>query len=273
MNFIACKYGIFGQKNCNVMPENVEMTTAPAPAMPKYRERLGKRYPDVTPQSDAEWDELAEKAYAADEEEIQKYKGNEAVIQDLLDSDKDLAAVISEMIVNGTPFRPAVAKYYDPESMVAKEGDDDYEYYQKSREERKKMGEEFRARGEQKRANAKEAYDNIDKFAEKNGMDEKAKDGFVSFINALYDDMSVLKLTPETLGKLYKAMNYDKDVAEAAEAAEIDGKNQAIEAARVKKAAAAAGDGVPAPRGGSSPVAQPPKKKPTIFDDIPKRKF
>lgn len=248
------------------MAEETKTPPTEAPAMPKYRERLRSRFADANPQSDQEWDDLTERALSEDEE-------NAKVLQDILDSDKDLSTVVSEMIVNGTPFRAAVAKYFDPEDLVAKEGDEDYEYYQKSTDERKRMGQEFRARGEEKRKNTKDAYDNIDKFAEKNGMDAAAKDEFIGFVNTLYNDLSVLKLTPETLTKLYKAMTYDEAVAEAAETGEIDGKNAAIEAQRVRKTSAANGDGVPTPQGGSAPVPTPKPKKSTIFDDIPKRKF
>ena len=255
------------------MPEKEETQKTAAPAMPKYRERLRGRYPDVTPQSDQEWDDLAERAYGEDEVKIKNFEDNNKVIQDLLDSDKDLASVVSEMIVNGTPFRAAVAKFFDPESLVAKEGDDDYEYYQKSAEERRKMGQAFRERGAQKRANEKDAYDNIDKFAEKHAMEAAEKQAFIDFVNELYDDLSVLKLSPKTLEKLYKAMTYDEAVAEAAETAEIDGKNQAIEAARVKRTEATAGDGVPTPQGGSAPAPTPRPRRKTIFDDLPQRKF
>lgn len=255
------------------MAEETKTNPTEAPAMPKYRERLRSRYADANPQTDQDWDELAERGYAEDEATINGYKDNEKVIQDILDSDKDAAAVISEMIVNGTPFRAAVAKYFDPEDLVAKEGDEDYEYYQKSTDERKRMGQEFRARGEEKRKNTKDAYDNIDKFAEKQGMDAAAKDAFIGFVNTLYNDLSVLKLTPETLTKLYKAMTYDEAVAEAAETGEIDGKNAAIEAQRVRKTSAANGDGVPTPQGGSAPVKPKPQRQKTIFDDLPKRKF
>ena len=250
-------------------------TIAPegAPAMPKYRERLRSRYADANPQTDQEWDELAERGYAEDEATINGYKDNEKVIQDLLDADKDLSAVVSDMIVNGTTFRVALAKYFDPEDLVAKEGDEDYEYYQKSTDERKRMGQEFRARGEEKRKNTKEAYDNIDKFAEKKALDAAAKDAFISFVNTLYNDLSVLKLSMSTLEKLYKAMTFDEAVAEAAETGEIDGKNAAIEAQRVRKTDAAAGDGVPTPQGGSAPVPTPKPRKATIFDDIKPKKF
>jgi len=253
------------------MPEN-EMKPQAAP-LPKYRERLSRRYPDASPKSDQEWDDLAEKAYGEDEARLKGFEDNNKVIEDLLDSDKDLASVVSEMIVNGTPFRAAVAKFFDPESLVAKEGDEDYEYYQKSADERKAMGRAFRERGAQRRANEKDAYDNIDKFAEKHALEAAEKDAFIAFVNELYNDLSDLKLSMKTLEKLYKAMTFDEAVAEAAEAAGIDAKNQAIEAARVRKAESTAGDGVPTPVGGSSPAPQKPKSKPTIFDDLPKRKF
>lgn len=254
------------------MPEKEPKNNA-APALPKYRERLRGRYPDVNPQSDQEWDDLAERGYAEDEERLKNFEDNNKVIEDLIDSDKDLAAVTSEMIVNGTPFRAAVAKFFNPEDLVAKEGDEDYEYYQKSSDERKQMGRAFRERGAQKRANEKEAYDNIDKFAEKKALDAAAKQEFIDFVNTLYNDLSVLKLSMKTLEKLYKAMTFDEAVAEAAETGAIEAKNQAIEAARVKKAADTAGDGVPAPMGGSAPAPTPAPRKKTVFDDLPKRKF
>ena len=255
------------------MPEKEETKNPAAPVMPKYRERLRGRYPDAAPQSDQEWDDLAERGFAEDEEKIKNFEDNNKVIEDLIDSDKDLAAVTSEMIVNGTPFRAAVAKFFNPEDLVAKEGDADYEYYQKSSEERKQMGKAFRERGAQRRANEKEAYDNIDKFAKKHAFEAAEKEAFIGFVNELYNDMSDLKLSMKNLEKLYKAMTFDEAVAEAAEAAGVDAKNQAIEAARVKKANAAAGDGVPAPMGGSSPAPEKPRRKQTIFDDLPKRKF
>lgn len=253
-----------------------EKKTPPAaeqPALPKYRERVRNRYPDANPQSDQEWDDLTERGFAEDEERIKGFEDNNKVVQNLLDSDKDLASVVSEMIVNGTPFRAAVAKFFDPEDLIAKEGDPDFEYYQKSSDERKRMGQEFRALGEQKRANTKEAYDNIDAFAKKKALDDAAKKEFIDYVNTLYNDLSVLKLSMSTLEKLYKAMTYDEAVAEAAENGAIDAKNHAIEAARVHKAANVAGDGVPTPRGGSSPAPTPKPKKKTIFDDLPTRKF
>lgn len=252
-------------ENTQIVPE--------APVVPKYRERLRKRYADVDPQTDAEWDDLTERGFAEDEERLNLFDENNKVMTDLLNSDKDLKAVISDMLVNGTPFRAAVVKFFDPEDLVAKEGDEDYDYYQKSVDERRRMGEAFQQRVDQKAANEQEAYDNIDAFAAAKEMSDEDKNGFIAFINGLFDDLMVLKITPETLEKLYKAMNYDKDVAEAAETGEMQGKNEAIEATRVKKAIDVAADGVPTPAGGSAPVPEAKPRRTTIFDDIPQRKF
>lgn len=260
-------------ENKSVPVAQEEQAPQEAPAMPKYRERLRGRYADANPQTDEEWDDLTERGFAEDEEKIKLFEDNNKVITDVLDSDKDASAVISEMIVNGTPFRAAVAKFFDPKDLQAKEGDDDYDYYQKSTDERRKMGEAFRARNEEKRRNEQEAYDNLDAFFAENGLDEAAKDNFIGFVNNLFNDLSLNKLTPETIDRLYKAMNYEKDMASAVEDAEIEGKNAAIEAARVSKAQERAADGVPTPQGGSSPVPEPPRRKPSIFDDIPERKF
>ena len=256
------------------MPETENTSITPeAPAMPKYRERLRGRYADANPQTDAEWDDLTERGFAEDEEQLNLFRDNNKVISDLLNADKDLKAVVSDMLVNGTPFRAAVVKFFDPEDLIAKEGDDDYDYYQKSVDERRKMGEAFQQRAEQKAANEQEAYDNIDAIAKAKEMTDEEKNGFIAFINGLFDDLMVLKLTPDTLEKLYKAMNYDKDVAEAAETGEMQGKNEAIEATRVRKAEAVAADGVPTPQGGSAPVPEAKPRKATIFDDSPQRKF
>lgn len=240
---------------------------------PKYRERLRARYADVEPKDDAEWDDLIERGFTEDEEKIKLFEENYKVIDEILDSDKDAMAVISEMIVNGTPFRAAVAKFFDADSLTPKEGDEDYEFYQKNASERKAIMKASKERFASKAANEKEAYDNLDKYAEKKGLSEDEKKSFVDFINNFYEDLSMLRLSEETIDKLYKAMNYDKDVEEAAAEATADAKNQAIEAARIKRAKETAGDGVPGLAGGSSPMKEKPRKKPTIFDTIPERNF
>lgn len=250
-----------------------EAPVAEAPALSKYRQRIKSRYADANPQSDSEWDDLAERYMAEDEERLKIFDENSKVIDDIIAGDKDLARVVSEMITNGTPFRAAIAKFFDADSLTPKEGDEDYEYYQKSRDERVKIGKDFAARAAQRSKNEEEAYTNIDNFCKEKGYDDAEKSALIGFINDFFAGLSECKITPEMLQQFDNARNHDADVQEAAQTAEINGRNENIEARRASSAAQRQADGVPAPAGGSSPAQQASPKKRTIFDEIPERKF
>ena len=62
-----------------------------APKLPAYRERLKKRFADREFNSDEDWDNAAEEAYAEDEESINVFKDNNKIIDEVIASDKDLA--------------------------------------------------------------------------------------------------------------------------------------------------------------------------------------
>ena len=140
---------------------------AETPKMPAWKERLKGRYSDREFNTDDDWDNAAEEAFAEDEESIKIFTDNNKIIDEVIASDKDLAAVISDIVANHIPFRAAVAKRFSPDELVAKEGDEDYEYYQKSYEERVATGKEIQRIAQERLKNEDEAYDNIDAFCEK----------------------------------------------------------------------------------------------------------
>jgi hypothetical protein len=245
---------------------------ADAPKMPAYRERLKKRFADREFNSDDDWDAAAEEAYAEDEESIKVFKDNNKIIDDLIASDKDLAAIIADIVANQIPFRAAIAKRFDPEDLVAKEGDADYEYYQKSYDERLATGRELQRIAKEKLKNEDEAYDNIDAYCEQKGYDDEQKREFINFINEFYNSLSMRKITPEILQTLDNARHYDSDMKTAEEDGFIAGKNENIAARRMSEKTAAAGDGVPTPSSMGAPVAEAPQRKVNpIFDGIKNR--
>ena len=69
------------------------------PKLPAYRERLKKRYADREFNSDEDWDNAAEEAYAEDEESINVFKDNNKIIDEVLASDKDLAAIMPTLLL------------------------------------------------------------------------------------------------------------------------------------------------------------------------------
>lgn len=244
------------------------------PRLPAYRERLKKRYADREFNSDEDWDNAAEEAYAEDEESIRIFKDNNRIIDEIMASDKDLAAVISDIIANHIPFRAAIAKRFSPEDLVAKEGDDDYEYYQKSYEERVATGRELQKIAQERMKNEDEAYDNIDAFCEKKGYSDDEKKAFIGFINEFYNSLSMRKITPEILQTLDNARHYEEDMASAEESGFVAGKNENIAATRAADRNKVAADGVPVPSGAGAPVTEAPQKKTNpMFEGIKKRDY
>lgn len=231
------------------------------PKLPAYRERIKKRYADREFSSDEDWDNAAEEAFAEDEETINVFKDNNKIIDEVIASDKDLAAIIADIVANHIPFRAAVAKRFSPEDLVAKEGDEDYEYYQKSYEERVATGKEIQRIAQERLKNEDEAYDNIDKFCEEKGYSDEDKKEFIKFINEFYNSLSMRKITPEVLKTLDNARHYEDDMASAEENGFVAGKNENIAAKRAAEKSKTVADGVPVPQGGGAPVTEAPAKK------------
>lgn len=251
-----------------------EVEVAETPKLPAYRERLKKRYADREFNSDEDWDNAAEEAYAEDEESINVFKDNNKIIDEVIASDKDLAAIIADIVANHIPFRAAVAKRFSPEDLVAKEGDEDYDYYQKSYEERVATGREIQRIAQERLKNEDEAYDNIDAFCEKKGYSDEDKKEFIGFINEFYNSLSMRKITPEILQTLDNARHYEDDMASAEESGFVAGKNENIAAKRASDKSKAMADGVPVPQGGGAPIMEAPQKKTNpFFEGMKKRDF
>ena len=242
------------------------------PKMPAYRERLKKRFAEREFNSDEDWDNAAEEAFAEDEESINVFKDNNKIIDEVIASDKDLAAIIADIVANRIPFRAAVAKRFSPDDLVAKEGDEDYEYYQKSYEERVATGKEIQRIAQERLKNEDEAYDNIDAFCEKKGYSDDDKREFIKFINEFYNSLSMRKITPEILQTLDNARHYEDDMASAEENGFVAGKNENIAAKRAAEKDKATADGVPVPQGGGAPMVEAPAKKVNpMFEGIKQR--
>lgn len=247
---------------------------AEEPKLPAYRERLKKRFADREFNSDEDWDNAAEEAYAEDEESINVFKDNNKIIDEVIASDKDLAAIIADIVANHIPFRAAVAKRFSPEDLIAKEGDEDYDYYQKSYEERVATGKEIQRIAQERLKNEDEAYDNIDKFCEEKGYSDDDKKEFIGFINEFYNSLSMRKITPEILQTLDNARHYEDDMASAEENGFVAGKNENISEKRAADKAKAVADGVPVPSGAGAPVVDTAAKKNNpFFDDMKKRDY
>lgn len=225
-------------------------------------ERLKKRYPDANPQNPEEWEKLRSQLLDDYEATEKSHAEWEQEVNDLLLSDDQMALIANEMLVNHTPLRVAIAKVFDPEDLKPKEGEEDYEEYEKAYKERLEHNKAMMNRQKEIDANAEKSFENIDKFCQDKGYDDKTKDGIVDFINELFDAIVMKNITPELLAKIDKARTFDSAVRDAAIQGEVKGRNANIEAQRVKEMEKEEGDGIPAPRAtGGSPL-QPKQEAP-----------
>lgn len=224
-------------------------------------DRLRERYPDSDPQTDEDWEGLRNR-YMDDSEASEKDRADfEKEVNDLIASDKDLAIILNNMMVNKLPFRAAVARSIDLEGLTPQEGDDDYEAWDKAYKERVSENQRLVERSKEIDANEAKSFENIDKFCQEKGYDDSTKEAIVSFINEIFDAIVMKNISSELLEKIDKARTFDSAVRDAALEGEVKGRNANIEAQRVDEMEKEEGDGIPAPRAASStPLA--PKENP-----------
>ena len=180
-------------------------------------------------------------------QELGKYKNqNEGINQKLIDAfenNPEFAQATKE-IVAGVPAHIAIARHIDMESLTPKEGDDDYEEFQKAISENKKSKAEKQKYLKNMEDNIKMSAKQVEEFAKENKLSDEEAENFLKNVDELVSDMVKGKVTKEALNTFYKGMKRDEDVAEAKEAGKVEGKNEKIEAQKEKEDAAK-GDGLP----------------------------
>lgn len=238
-------------------------------AVRPLRKAAQDKYPDFSPEDENEWNDKEDEVFNEMSEYNKSYKDAESKLDELISSDDELAGVLNDMVVNKTPFRVAIAKYYSQEDLIPVEGDEDYEGYQKAYEERVSKKEKRSKMDAEIASNEQASLDAIDAFAQEHDMDEEAKTSFINFINDIFNDMLYKKLTPEILNAFYNSMNHDSDVQSAAEAAEIKGRNANIEAQYEEEERKEKGDGLPVTEKGAAAEPEEGKKEErSMLDDV-----
>lgn len=254
-----------------------EATVNATPEVKERRLRKGlmAKYPDFDAQSDEEWSAKEDEYYGEVEDELNTYKDAESELSDVIKANPELANVLNDMATNKMPFRAALAKYFSQEELIPVEGDDDYDAYEKSFNERLEKNKAREAKDQELLTNEAQSLDAIDTFAQENNLDEDGKTKLIEYINTFFLDMLNKKISPEMISMFNNAINYDGDVAAAKEAGEIKGRNAKIETQIQEEEAKEKGDGIP-DLGKGAEVEEDTKKEEYdhngIFDFMGKRK-
>lgn len=231
--------------------KQIEETMEKVPQKVGFRDRVSKLYPNAPMDTDEDIENLYNR-YADDREnELKDINDNLQIIEDMMSADEDLRAVLTDMIVNKTPFRAAIAKYLSPEDLTPLPTDEDYDAVRNAYNERLEKGKAQKTRMQEIDRNEEQTYNDFEAFiTEKKLTDEQANE-LNDTIGEIFENLLMKKITPEMLVMFYKGMNYDKDMAKADSEGEIRGRNAAIEAKRVASESKK-GDGIPNLVGGGS---------------------
>ena len=230
-----------------------------------YRDRLKARYPDMAAQTDEDYNLMSEKYFDETEAEMSRYKDSEKAVSDLIESDPEFKAVVSDMLVNGMPFKVAVAKHIAPEDLTYNEDDDNYDSWQKAKQERLDKAAKYAEMQKEIANNEIETSKVFNEFCDEKNIPQEERDAFLQIINDNLIGLLYKKVDKKFLELCYKGSTYDKAVEQAAKEGEINGRNQKIQAQKAKEDRAKIGDGIPSPSGKqASQEREKPKTDPFL---------
>lgn len=198
---------------------------------------------------------------------IERLSGIQDNLAEIADEYPEFAMFLRD-VLKGMPLEEAVARNLD-DITNPPEGAPDWENINKGREERKTRLGEKKSQIESLEKNKQVSVENAQAFIQETGLAEPDAIKFLDWFDGLSKDMFDGLITKNHFNTLYKAYNYDNDMAgkdammkEEVETAKAAGRNEQIVS---KKVSAETGDGIP--KLGSSGGRVPQKKK-TFADDF-----
>jgi len=239
--------------------EEVAIAGEVTPTNP-LRERMMKSRPE----GKYDTDEDVQSAVLEHMDELEGYKGSsEAANQKLvevMDANPELVDMIRDLANGATPAE-AIARNFDLDEIIPKDGEPDYEAWAKNKESRLSKKSEMEARSKEYQDNLAVSEANVREYAEENNMSEEETGKMLDDIDSMLTDLASGKVSKEFVTRMRKALTADQEKQEAVEMAKIEGKNEAIIAKK-----APVGDGIPKTMGGSIEAKSEVPQKKDIFD-------
>lgn len=259
-----------------IKTENSMQQAEETPKERRLRQMLRERYPDEIPQEDNPdlWNTLEDRFaddVSNDLGELSRYKESEMTIKEVMMAYPDFGNILYDVVVAKTPIDIAISKHFSAEDLIRKEGEEGYEDYQASYNEKLEKAKKMSEQQALIDKNEEESIARIDAFAEAKGLSEEQKNELLDKINAGFVDMLHKIVSDNVLEAFYKDMVFDGEVSSAEQAGQVKGRNEAIEQMRGKAAVAQAGDGVPAPSKGGEAI-RPEKKENPVFSGLKQRR-
>ncbi len=172
------------------------------------------------------------------ESDLERIKANDDANKELVDIFKENPQLVEliHLIQKGAELDEALP-YVTGEKDPLTDIDDDEKEWAKTAQEKAKAKKEQEKALTQVTSNVKQTIDDAKAFGKENSMDEKQVGEFLTRIDEIFADVSKGKITKDTMERLLKGLNYDRDIKEKTEKAEIRGRNDAIDEVKNKKPA------------------------------------
>lgn len=228
----------------------------------RSRTFMQSRYPDAKWDDDEQYENSLADHLENTDKALSDYKANDEAILELLELNPEFALVLED-IGKGIPPRIALERHIGLSELTPEEGDTDWDDFASTRNQRldakRKSDEEIAMRTSNLESSNKRLSDFVESKAD---WEEPKREGFVKFIQDYLYELGRGELTDKTLQMLSDAYTHDEDVAEAAEAGKIEGRNQKI-TRRIKKESAV--DNIP-DGGGANPAPEPKPRRKSIIN-------
>ena len=239
---------------------------------PRGRESVYNMYKEENPDSEDEveddrlYDFMREK-YSSANDRLGKMDESNARLNELVAGDPRLGLVLSMIAGEDKKSLPyAIGKVYGKEFLdLDKQGLEDFEAgYQ---ENLKKVAED-KARMDEANENIKTYSETLAAYAEKNGLSEEEMNSINDAMIDLADNILMGKIDEKMIDNVYKGINYDTDVEEAANAGLVEGRNQKIDAKIKSKKASPMADLGDSTGAGTYKEISVSAKKPSFYESL-----
>ena len=226
-------------------------------------ERLKAKYPDREYADDEELFGQINDDFAADEEELGRYRDRESQLTSLLSRDPRSAQFITEMAKGVDPWISVIKRMgIDGITDLMNNPEKQEEYAEANKEYVERIAKE-KGLEEEYNANLSESMKMLEQMQQERGLRDEDIDAAMDLVIKMAHEVIIGKFTPETMEMALKALNHDAEVEAARSEGEIAGKNAKIEEGKLRKANA--GDGLPA-MGGTNNAPERQNRRKSFFD-------
>ena len=207
-----------------------------------FLSRMKERMPDVDfDNEDPEVRYAAFEKYDDDtQEQMNKYKENDGKLKDLFSRDPRFAAFMSDA-VGGKPVPASFARYFGKD-ILDMSGDEAKmaELNEANQEYLNRVAESNKLREEQEQ-NMNASAEDMANFKTEKSMSDEEFEKFIGKCYSVIENALMGKIDKSFMEMMYKGLNYEKDIQDAADAGVIEGRNQKIDDTLKTRL----GDGIP----------------------------